>query len=315
MPSHRVTIISARGLTKSYGRTQALSGVDLDVRQGEIFGFLGPNGAGKTTTIRILLDLIRRDGGEVNLLGHDPRTAGSRLRADIGYLPGELTMGSRRPARELLTYYGNLRGGVHPTRIAALADRFKLDLDKPVRGLSKGNKQKVGLVQAFMHDPQLLILDEPTSGLDPLLQQEFLAMVRETRAEGRTVFMSSHVLSEVQEVSDRAAIIRDGRIVATEDMDALRNRVAREFTVRFGAELPAEEVERFRAEGNVHDLVVHGTTLTCTMHGSPDALVKLAARHTVLMLNSEEPDLERLFFTHYNNSGTDSEGAERDAAA
>ncbi|MBB6173061.1 ABC-2 type transport system ATP-binding protein [Nocardiopsis mwathae] len=314
MTAHRRTVISARGLTKSYGRTRALAGVDLDVRQGEIFGFLGPNGAGKTTAIRILLDLIRRDGGEVTLLGHDPRTAGAGLRADIGYLPGELAMSTRRSARELLTYYGNLRGGVHPSRIGALAERFKLDLDRPVRGLSKGNKQKVGLVQAFMHDPALLILDEPTSGLDPLLQQEFLALVRETRSEGRTVFMSSHVLSEVQAVSDRAAIIRDGRIAATENMEELRDRVAREFTIRFAEEPSADEVERFGDEADVQDLAVHGDTLTCVVHGSPDALIKLAARHTVLMLNSEEPDLERLFFTHYDN-GTGEEGTQRDADA
>ncbi|TQN30706.1 ABC-2 type transport system ATP-binding protein [Haloactinospora alba] len=301
--------ILTRGLTKKYGRHQALSGVDLEVRPGEVFGFLGPNGAGKTTTIRVLLDLIRRDSGDVRVLGHDPRTAGVRARRGIGYLPGELAMGSRRPARELLVYLGRLRGGVDEARIRELAERLDLDLSRPIRGLSKGNRQKVGLVQAFMHDPQLLILDEPSSGLDPLLQQEFLGMVREARARGRTVFMSSHVLSEVQDVADRAAIIRAGRMVALEDMDALRERSARRVTIRFGAPVDREE---FAAIDNTRDVTVDGDTLRCMVDGSPDALVKAASRHTVLTLDSEEPDLEELFFTHYNNGAWEEAG--RDAA-
>ncbi|MBB4933557.1 ABC-2 type transport system ATP-binding protein [Lipingzhangella halophila] len=306
-------VITTAGLTKSYGRHSALSGVDLAVRQGEVFGFLGPNGAGKTTTIRILLDLIRRDSGELDVLGHDPRTNGVRIRRDIGYLPGELAIASRRPARELLTYLGNLRGGVRRSRIEELAERLNLDVSRPIRGLSKGNKQKVGLVQAFMHEPRLLVLDEPTSGLDPLLQQEFLAMVREVRDDGRTVFMSSHVLSEVQDVADRAAVIRDGQIVATEDMDALRGRSSRRITLRFADPVSAEE---FTAAERVRDVVVDGDTLHCRVDGSPDSLIKLAAKHTVLALTSEELDLEELFFTHYNggDAGTDGK-AGRDAAA
>ncbi|WP_046468036.1 ABC transporter ATP-binding protein [Allosalinactinospora lopnorensis] len=315
MTVHPPRVITATGLTKSYGRHRALSGVDLDVRQGEIFGFLGPNGAGKTTTIRIMLDLIRRDEGELSVLGHDPRTDGVHIRRDIGYLPGELAMSSRRPARELLTYLGNLRGGVSRGRIDELARRLGLDLARPIRGLSKGNKQKVGLVQAFMHEPRLLVLDEPTSGLDPLLQQEFLAMVREARDEGRTVFMSSHVLSEVQDVADRAAIIRRGRIVAVEDMDALRERSSRKITLRFTEPVSGDQ---FAAAENVREVAVEGDTLHCVVDGSPDALVKLAAQHTVLTLTSEEPDLEELFFIHYNGGGADAgaEGeADRDAAA
>lgn len=308
MPTDSPPLLT-RGLTKTYGRHRALAGVDLEVRPGEVFGFLGPNGAGKTTTIRVLLDLIRRDSGDVRVLGHDPRTAGVRARRDIGYLPGELAMGSRRPARELLMYLARLRGGVDEARIRELAERLDLDLSRPIRGLSKGNRQKVGLVQAFMHDPQLLILDEPSSGLDPLLQQEFLGMVREARARGRTVFMSSHVLSEVQDVADRAAIIRAGRMVALEDMDALRERSARRVTIRFGAPVSREE---FAAIDNIRDVTVDGDTLRCMVDGSPDALVKTAARHTVLTLDSEEPDLEELFFTHYNNGAGEEAG--RDAA-
>ncbi|TDQ53683.1 ABC transporter ATP-binding protein [Actinorugispora endophytica] len=297
-------VITTRALTKNYGRTRALFGLDLEVRAGEVFGFLGPNGAGKSTTIRILLDLIRRSGGEARVLGLDPRADGVRVRREVGYLPGELTVASRRPARELLAYLGDLRGGVSPARIGELADRLGLDLSRPVRGLSKGNKQKVGLVQAFMHRPRLLVLDEPTSGLDPLLQQEFLEMVRETRADGRTVFMSSHVLGEVQDVADRAAVIRRGRIVATEDMDALRERASRQVRIRFAAPVDAAG---FTGLENVRDVDVSGDTVSCVVDGSPDALVKRAARHTVLEFDSAEPDLEDLFFTHYNN-GTDREG-------
>ncbi|QBI55678.1 ABC transporter ATP-binding protein [Streptomonospora litoralis] len=298
MTADPLPVISCRGLTKNYGRHRALSGVDLTVAEGDVFGFLGPNGAGKTTTIRILLDLIRRDAGEVTLLGGEPRRDGVRLRRDIGYLPGELPMTSRRPAREMLSFLGHLRGGVDRREIEILAERFALDLDRPVRGLSKGNKQKVGLVQAFMHRPRLLILDEPTSGLDPLLQQEFLNLVREVRDDGRTVFMSSHVLSEVQDVADEAAIIRAGRIVALEDMDDLRARALRRVTLAFAEPVDAAE---FAGLEHVRDASVEGRTLTCTVEGSPDALVKQAAAHTVTGLTSEEPDLEELFFTHYNN--------------
>lgn len=302
--------IEISGLTKSYGRHRALGGVDLRVREGEVFGFLGPNGAGKTTTIRVLLDHIRRDAGEVSVLGRDPRSDGVALRREVGYLPGELSMASRRPAREMLAFYARLRGGVPRARIDELAARLDLDLKRPVRGLSKGNKQKVGLVQAFMHRPRLLILDEPTSGLDPLLQQEFLAMVREARDAGTTVFMSSHVLSEVHDAADRAAIIRDGRIVATEDMDALRARAVHEFSIRFAEPLEPGDVAEFSALDNVRDVRAEGDQLTCRVEGSPDGVVKLAARRTVLLLSAVEPDLEELFFTHYNNGAQDASGGE-----
>ncbi|WP_017540059.1 ABC transporter ATP-binding protein [Nocardiopsis halophila] len=291
--------IDISGLTKSYGRRTALNGVDLRVREGEVFGFLGPNGSGKTTTIRVLLDHIRRDAGSVSVLGRDPRTDGVALRREVGYLPGELTMAGRRSAGDLLGFYARLRGGVPRARIEELAGRLGLDLRRPVRGLSKGNKQKVGLVQAFMHRPRLLILDEPTSGLDPLLQQEFLAMVRQAREAGATVFMSSHVLSEVHDAADRAAIIRDGRIVATEDMDALRARAVHEFSIRFAEPLGEAEAREFGALENVRGVRTEGDRLTCTVDGSPDALVKLAARRTVLLMSAVEPDLEELFFTHY----------------
>jgi ABC-2 type transport system ATP-binding protein len=194
-------VIRIDGLVKDYGSTRAatraLDGVDLSVKRGEVFGFLGPNGAGKSTTIRVLLDQLRPTAGRAEVLGTVPADGGPALRARIGYLPGELAMAGRATSKELLDHLARLRGGAGRDRIEPLAERFGLDLSRPIRALSKGNKQKIGVIQAFMHRPELLILDEPTSGLDPLLQHEFLTLVREAQADGATVFMSSHVLSEV----------------------------------------------------------------------------------------------------------------------
>jgi ABC-2 type transport system ATP-binding protein len=288
--------LRTQGLSKNYGRHRALEGLDLEVREGEIYGFLGPNGAGKTTTIRLLLDLIRPTRGRAEVLGGDPRRDGVAIRRRMGYLPGDLPIAGRDTAGELLTFLGNLRGGVPGDRIRALADRLELDLNRPIRALSKGNRQKVGLVQACMHDPELLVLDEPTGGLDPLQQQEFLDMVREVRAQGRTVFMSSHVLSEVQDVADRAAILRAGRLVAVEDVDTLRERTLHEVEIRFEEPVPPGA---FEGLPDVRDVQVDGTLLRCVVEGRADALVKAAARYTVLTIRSAEPDLEAAFLAYY----------------
>jgi ABC-2 type transport system ATP-binding protein len=298
-------MILTEGLVKRYGRHPALQGLDLTVQPGEVFGYLGPNGAGKTTTIRLLLDLLRPTTGTVRVLGQDPRTGGARLRRRIGYLPGELPLGGRQTARELLVFLGNLRGGVPSSRIDGLAERLQLDLSRPLRGLSKGNRQKVGLVQAFMHTPQLLILDEPSSGLDPLLQQEFLAMVREVRADGRTVFLSSHVLAEVEHVADRVAILRAGQLVATEAIQVLRQRAVRRVEVRFGVPVPAAAFQRLPG---VRAVAVDDEVLRCVVEGTADALVKAAAQFPVLSLLSHEPDLEEVFLAYYT------EGSEPRAA-
>ncbi|QGN47483.1 ABC transporter ATP-binding protein [Micromonospora sp. WMMD558] len=289
--------ISTENLVKTYGRTRGLAGLDLRVEPGEVYGFLGPNGAGKTTTIRLLLDLIRPTGGRIQVLGLDPRRDGVALRRRLGYLAGDFVTDGRQTARELLTYLGNLRGGVSRTRVEELAARLDLDLGRRIKGLSKGNRQKVGIVQAFMHDPELLVLDEPTSGLDPFLQQEFLAMVREARAAGRTVFMSSHVMSEVQQTADRVGIIRDGRLVTVARVDELREQAVRRIEIHF--EDPVTEAE-FTALPGVSEVAVVGTTLRCRLDGRADALVKAAAGHTVVGLLSEEPDLEELFFGYYS---------------
>jgi ABC-2 type transport system ATP-binding protein len=239
------------------------------------------------------------------VLGQDPRTGGARLRRRIGYLPGELPLGGRQTARELLVFLGNLRGGVPSSRIDGLAERLQLDLSRPLRGLSKGNRQKVGLVQAFMHTPQLLILDEPSSGLDPLLQQEFLAMVREVRADGRTVFLSSHVLAEVEHVADRVAILRAGQLVATEAIQVLRQRAVRRVEIRFGVPVPAAAFQRLPG---VRAVAVDDEVLRCVVEGTADALVKAAAQFPVLSLLSHEPDLEEVFLAYYT------EGSEPRAA-
>ncbi|MGP4097311.1 ATP-binding cassette domain-containing protein [Nonomuraea sp. KM90] len=293
-------VVQAEGLTKYYGKRRGLEDLTLEIQPGEIFGYLGPNGAGKTTTIRLLLDVIRPTRGSVRVLGADPREPAIRSR--IGYLPGELALEGRERARDYLRFLGRVRGGVPDTRIDALAERFEADLSVQMRKLSKGNRQKVGLIQAFMHEPEFLILDEPTGGLDPLVQQEFLALLREVRKAGRTVLMSSHVLAEVEVVSDRVGIVRDGRLVAVEDVAALREKAVRRIELHFDAPVPRTA---FEGLPGVRDLRVEGASVRCTIDGRPDALVKAAAKFTVVHLVSAEPDLEEIFLTYYSEERHD----------
>jgi ABC-2 type transport system ATP-binding protein len=290
------TVIEVSGLTKFYGKRRGVDGLDLQVNSGEIYGFLGPNGAGKTTTIRILLDLLRPTSGSATILGMAPRVGGTSLRRRIGYLPGDFVAGGRQSARELLTHLGYLRGGVPAERISGLADRFDLDLTVNVGSLSKGNRQKIGVVQAFMHEPELLVLDEPTIGLDPLMQQRFLDLVREVQANGQTVFMSSHVLSEVQQSADRVGIVREGKMVAVESVDAVRRRAVRRVEVHFDQPPPPDGLAS--VEG-ISDIEISGNLLRCRSAGRVDALVKALARYPVESLTIQEPDLEELFFAYY----------------
>jgi len=289
-------VIRTEGLVKDYGKVRALAGLDLEVERGELFGFLGPNGAGKSTTIRLLLDLLRPTAGRVEVLGQDPAHAGALLRGRIGYLPGELPMVGRKTAGELLRYLARLRGGAGREQIEPLASRLDLDLDRPLRSLSKGNKQKVGVVQAFMHRPELLILDEPTSGLDPLLQREVLDLVLEATERGATVFMSSHVLSEVEEIAGRVAIIRAGRIVDIDDVRTLRRHAGQEVELHFDGPIDAAT---FHDLPGVEQVVVDGTTLTCRLSGEPDALLKAAAAYHVTRWSAHDRDLEDLFLDFY----------------
>ena len=289
--------IRTRGLTKVYrGGPTAVRELDLAVRTGEIFGFLGPNGAGKTTTIRILLDLLRPTSGEVSVLGLDPRRDGVELRRRIGYLPGDLALYPKLTAGETIEYLASLRNGAGRARVAELAERLGLRLERPVGTLSHGNRQKVGLVQAFMHDPELLVLDEPTGGLDPLLQQEFHRLVEEAAAAGCTVFLSSHVLSEVERVADRVGILRGGQLVALEEMAALKERATRRLQVELGAPVDASTFARLP---NVRDAQANGIHLRLVVEGSVDAVVKALAEHEVVTITSHEPDLEEVFLDYY----------------
>jgi ABC-2 type transport system ATP-binding protein len=289
-------VIRTEGLAKDYGEVRALDGLDLEVHRGEVFGFLGPNGAGKSTTIRILLDLLRPTSGRAEVLGTTPAEGGAALRARIGYLPGELNMAGRQTAGGYLHHLADLRGGAGRDRIEVLARRFGLDLGRPIRGLSKGNKQKVGVVQAFMHAPELLILDEPTSGLDPLLQREFLDLALEARDAGATLFMSSHVLSEVEDVAGRVAIIRAGRIVDIDDVRTLRGHAGQHVELRFAAPVAASE---FAGIPGIDDLTVTDHTVRCLLRGEPDELLKAAARHHVVHWKAEDRELEDLFLDFY----------------
>jgi ABC-2 type transport system ATP-binding protein len=291
-----VDAIQTHRLTKRYGDTLALDGLDLEVQAGEVFGFLGPNGAGKTTMIRLLLDVLRPTEGSATVLGLDPRQDGLELRKRVGYLPGDFVVDGRQSPREFLTYLANLRGGLPASAYETLAERLGLDLDNRIGNLSKGNRQKVGLTQAFMHEPELLILDEPTSGLDPVVAREFLAMVREARDSGQTVFMSSHVLSEVQNSADRAGIIRKGKLIAIDEVDELRARALRQIRVVFDAPVLDSQ---FDAIANLTDVTVEGNVMRGRLVGDADALIKSLGRHHVVDLISEEPQLEELFFHYY----------------
>ncbi len=285
--------IVANVLSKRYGSHSALHDLDLQVDPGEIFGLIGPNGAGKTTTMRLLLDVIRPSSGSVTVLGHDPRSGGSALRRRIGYLPGELRIPGSGSGRSVLGHFARISGPVQAGTIERLAARLDLDLDRPVSKLSKGNKQKVGIIQAFMHTPELLVLDEPTSGLDPLLQQEFLSMVREARDAGQTVFLSSHVLSEIEQVADRVGILQQGELIHLGTVADLR--ATRQRRVRATLASPPDRAQ-LKAAGNISQLWLDEsggeTHVSFLLEGDVDPLVKLLARFEVRDLLLEEPVLE-----------------------
>ena len=293
-------VIEVAGLVKRFGRGRdaktALDGLDLVVDEGEVFGFLGPNGAGKTTTIRVLLDLIRPSAGQVRVFGQSARD-NAAARSRIGYLAGDFVVNGKQTGADLLGFLAGLRGGVPAERVHALAERLDLDVNRRIGQLSKGNRQKIGLIQAFMHQPALLMLDEPTSGLDPFLQQQFIELVREASSNGQTVFMSSHVLSEVQATCHRVGIIADGKLVSVANVDELREQAQRKIQITFATAPDPAEFEQIAA---LRDVTVIGNTVHALLSGSPDALVKAAARHEVVGLLAEEPELEELFFSFYD---------------
>jgi ABC-2 type transport system ATP-binding protein len=294
--------ITTEGLHKRYGARTALHRLDLTVEHGTVFGLIGPNGAGKTTTLRLLLDIIRPTSGTARVLGQDPRTGGPALRRRIGFIPGELRLDGRVRARTLLDHYADISGPVERGTIASLAERLDVDLTRRVRALSKGNKQKLGLIQAFMHRPELLVLDEPTSGLDPLVQREFLQMVREARSNGQTVVLSSHVLSEIQQTADRVAVLSDGRIVAEGDVESLRLGGLRRVRAGLRDVDPAairSALERLPGATGIDVIDGDVVRITATIDGDIDPFIKLLAASTVVDLAIEEPDLEESVLSLY----------------
>ena len=295
-------VIQLDGLTKHYGPARGIVDVDLEVNEGEVFGFLGPNGAGKTTTIRLVLDLIRPSSGTARVFSLDARRDATLIHARTGYMPGELALYNGLTGAEMLRFAANLRGGVDWGYVEGLAERLDCDLSRPIGTLSTGNKHKVGLIHALMHRPELLILDEPTSGLDPIVQAEFHRVLDEVRAEGRTVFLSSHILPEVESVCDRVGIIREGRLVTVLQVEALKESALNDLEFHFAAEVSADE---FASLPGVREVTVEGAVVRCTVVGSVDAVVKAAARHEVLDVISHERDLEQVFLAYYTGESDD----------
>ena len=279
-----------QGLTKFYGSHRGVEDLTLDVRTGEVFGFLGPNGAGKTTTIRMILGLLRPTRGTGQVLGLDIVADSVELRAQLGYLPGDLALYERMQGRDLLAFLAAMRGGVDHRRYEELAERLHVDLGRRLKDLSRGNRQKIGVIQAFMHQPRVLVLDEPTSGLDPLVQQEFQHLVRETVATGATVFLSSHVLAEVELMADRVGIVVDGRLVVVDSVDLLRERAARRIELDF----PAAPPDLTGAPG-VQAVEVRGPTAICRVTGHVGPLLKYAVDHGLVDAHTHDPDLEDAF--------------------
>ena len=291
-------VIRTEALTKSYGTHRGIANLNLEIAEGETFGFLGPNGAGKTTTMRILLDLIRPTSGRAEVFGIETTADPVAIHRRVGYLPGEFDLYDRLTGAETITYFGNLRGGVDRAYVAELIERLDLDPSRHFKEYSKGNKQKVGLVVALQRKPDLLILDEPTAGLDPLVQQTFYALVREARADGRTIFLSSHIIDEVDRTCDRVAIIREGRLVQVDRIEAIRQLAFHHVELTFGAPVAAG---LFSSLPGVSDVEAAGPIVTMRMNGPIGAVISVAAAHGILDVVSREPNLEDVFLAQYGD--------------
>ena len=294
------TALMAQGLKKSYGKVRALRGVDLEVQRGEIFGYLGPNGAGKTTTIRCLLDLIRPDGGTVRVLGLDPQANPVEVRSRTGYLPGELALDPNMTAEDTLQYLNALRGNKADWGfVRQLTVRLDLPLNQPIKNLSHGNKQKVGVVQALMHRPELLVLDEPTLGLDPLMQREVLRLITEAKKGGATVFFCSHIMSEVEAVAERVAIIRRGVVVEVAEPASLIDRALRRAHVRF--KQPVDIAPLAKVAGVTVLSQDDGTSVLLQVAGEMDSLIKALSAFPVSDFETDRPSLEEIFLAYYED--------------
>lgn len=294
------------GLMKMPKRTRiapvrALDNLHLTIHKGEIFGYLGPNGAGKTTTIRLLLDLIRPTQGRATVLGMDVNRQSVQLHGQMGFMPGELNLWRNLTAMQVIRYVGSVRGGLDMAYVNQLAERFQFDPSRKVRDYSSGNRRKLGLIVALMHRPELLVLDEPTNGLDPLMQQIFNQLMLEARDEGRTVFLSSHVLSEVQAICDRVGILRDGQLKAVESVERLTHVDFRWVQMRFREPVPSEWTARLNGASGVTDLKVEDRTLKLRLHGDFDPVLRAVSDGYVEDIRIEEPTLEEIFLTFYGN--------------
>ncbi|HYK98566.1 MAG TPA: ABC transporter ATP-binding protein [Candidatus Acidoferrales bacterium] len=295
-------MIDVQGLTKSYGKNRGIIDVSFEVPEGEVFGFLGPNGAGKTTTIRILMALLRADGGTARVGGLDCWDSSIDIKKMVGYVPGEPSLDPNLTGGQILEYFANLRGGVDQAYLKQLIARLDLDTRRKFRQYSSGNKRKVVLIQAFMHRPRLLILDEPTNGLDPINQAVFDDLVREARSEGRTVLLSSHVLSEVEKTCSRVGIIREGRLVQVGGLAELKDIKRYEVTIVFGSAVPANAFAALPGVGAVVPLN-NGHALRIAVQGAADAVIKAAAQYPVVSITSYEPSLEDIFMKYYETEG------------
>ena len=291
-------IIRTEKLTKHYDANRGIIDLDLEIDAGEVFGFLGPNGAGKTTTIRTILDLIRPSSGKAFVFGIESSADPIAIHRRIGYVPGEFTLYDRLSGGQTISYFANLRGGVDLAYQKQLIERLEVDPTRRFSEYSKGNKQKIALIIAFQHQPELLILDEPTSGLDPLVQQTFYALIREAKAAGRTVFLSSHILGEVERTCDRVAIIREGRLVTVDRVEALRDLAHHQVEVRFAGPVPVAE---FQGLPGVSDVQVDDHTMRLRVSGPITPVVRAAAQYELLDFVSREPSVEEAFLAQYGH--------------
>jgi ABC-2 type transport system ATP-binding protein len=292
------TVVTVDGLTRRFGSRRGVTDVSFEVQAGKVFGFLGPNGAGKSTTIRLLLGMYRADSGTMSVLGLDPRCEAVALHGRVGYLPGEMALYPRLSGAQHLAAFARARRTVDFALRDELVERFGVELDRPVRTLSKGNQQKIGLVLAFMHRPELLILDEPTAGLDPLLQDEFARLVRETTADGRTVFLSSHELDEVQRLVDQVAIIRDGRIVVTDTIEGLRRAAPRSIVFRFDGDVDAA---RFAGLDGIEVTAAQAHSVALSVSGPVAPVLRVAADLGAVDVTARPADLDELFLRYYRD--------------
>src|SRR5579864_1788396 len=300
-------VIVIDNLHKSYGKVQAVKGISMRVERGEIFGFLGPNGAGKTTTIRCMLDVIRPTSGTLRVLGLDAQRDKMELHKRIGYLPGDVRLPGQMTGKQVIDYFSRLQGR-QPILLNDLVERFDVELKRPIKGYSKGMRQKIGVVLAFMCDPQVLILDEPTSGLDPLLQRAFNDLLLEEQARGKTIFMSSHIMSDVERVCQRVAVIRQGEIVTLEEVETLREKAGQRVTVEFGDPVSEQELAQIAGVSNVTH---NSRAYHLNVSGSMDALIKAFSRHEVIRLQVEEAPLEEVFLKFYEETPETEEAASR----